>query len=86
MGQLLSKLWGTAISVTIGMGTVTSNGVALRWRPVAHAACHDVPMFQGSLVSLGTEIAQLGLRCLSSCHSIPQTTPVFRAHAAEWLL
>lgn len=85
-GQMLRKLWGTAISVTLGMGTVISSGVALCWHPVAHVTCHGVPVFQCSLVSLGTEIAQLGLKCLSSCHSIPQTMSVSSVHAADWLL
>lgn len=85
-GQLLRKLWGSAVTVTLGMGTVTSNGVALPWHPVAHVTLHGVPVFHGSLVSLGTEIAQLGLKCLNSCHSIPQTMSAFSAHAADWLL
>lgn len=85
-GQFLGKLWSTAVNVTVGRGAVTSNGVALCWHPVAHVTCHVVLVFQCSLVSLGTEIAHLGLRCLSSCHSIPQTMSVFSTHAADWLL
>lgn len=49
---------------------------------VARVPCRGVPVFLGSLVSLGTERAQPGLKCLSSCHSMPQTVSVYSAHAA----
>lgn len=49
---------------------------------VAWVPCYGVPVFRGSLVSLGTERAQPGLECFSSCHSMPQTVSVYSAHAA----
>lgn len=74
-GQLLRKLWGTAVSVTPGMSTVTSSGVALCWHPVAHVPLCGVPVFQGSLVSLGTEIAQPVSALVTPCHK-PRQRPV----------
>lgn len=58
-GHLLRKLWGTAVSATLG--TVTSNGTALWWHPVAHVTCYGVPEFQvpwaQKLLSLASNVS-----------------------------
>lgn len=81
-GQLVRQLRGTAVGVTLAVGTATPHPVGLCWHPVARVPCHAVPGFQGSLVSLSTGRAQPGLKSLSSCHSMPRIVSVCSPHTA----
>lgn len=79
--QLLRKLWGTVLGVTLGMSTATGHQAGLWWHLMAHVPCHGFPVFQG----LPWHIRSPGWTQMShSCHSVPQTVSVYSTHPG-WL-